>query len=80
MLYSCTHEVCVMMERVSGIYNHMLVALFTENRHLLKETMVESEQIYQQANQRKHHVMATLKKLQDQMWRQAISTSRWSTT
>lgn len=42
MLYSCTHEVCVTMERVSGIYNHMLVALFTENRHLLKETMVES--------------------------------------
>ena len=66
VLYSCTHEVCVTMERVSGIYNHMLVALFTENRHLLKETMVESEQIYQQANQRKHHVMATLKKLQDQ--------------
>ncbi len=61
VLYSCTHEVCVTMERVSGIYNHMLVALFTENRHLLKETMVESEQIYQQANQRKHHVMATLK-------------------
>ena len=66
VLYSCTHEVCVMMERVSGIYNHMLVALFTENRHLLKETMTESEQIYQQANQRKHHVMSTLKKLQDQ--------------
>ena len=65
VLYSCTHEVCVTMERVSGIYNHMLVALFTENRHLLKETMVESEQIYQQANQRKHHVMATLKKLAD---------------
>ena len=26
VLYSCTHEVCVTMERVSGIYNHMLVA------------------------------------------------------
>ena len=68
------------MERVSGIYNHMLVALFTENRHLLKETMVESEQIYQQANQRKHHVMATLKKLQDQNVETSISTSKWSTT
>lgn len=66
VLYTCTQEVCVMMERVSGIYNHMLVALFTENRHLLKETMAESDQIYHQANQRKHHVMATLKKLQDQ--------------
>ncbi len=37
VLYSCTHEVCVTMERVSGIYNHMLVALFTENRHLLRK-------------------------------------------
>ena len=44
----------------------MLVALFTENRRLLKETMVESEQLYHQANQRKYHVMKTLKRLQDQ--------------
>ena len=44
VLYSCTYEVCVTMERVSGIYNHMLVALFTENRHLLKETMVQKAQ------------------------------------
>ena len=65
VLYTCTQEACVMMERVSSIYNHMLVALFTENRHLLKETMTESEEIYQQANYRKHHVMKTLKKLQD---------------
>ncbi len=66
VLYTCTQEVCGMMERVSSIYNHMLVALFTENRHLLKETMNESDQIYELANQRKHHVMKTLKKLQAQ--------------
>lgn len=66
VLYACTQEVCGMMERVSSIYNHMLVALFTENRHLLKETMNESDQIYEFANQRKHHVMKTLKKLQAQ--------------
>ena len=66
VLYTCTQEVCVTMEHVSSIYNHMLVALFTENRRLLKETMVESEQLYHQANQRKYHVMKTLKRLQDQ--------------
>lgn len=66
VLYTCTQEVCATMEHVSSIYNHMLVALFTENRRLLKETMTESEQLYQQANQRKYHVMKTLKRLQDQ--------------
>lgn len=43
----------------------MLVALFTENRRLLKETMTESEDLYYQANQRKYHIMKTLKMLQD---------------
>ncbi len=65
VLYSCTHEVCTTMEQVSSIYNHMLVALFTENRRLLKETMTESEDLYHQANQRKYHIMKTLKMLQD---------------
>ena len=65
VLYSCTQEVCTTMEQVSSIYNHMLVALFTENRRLLKETMTESEDLYHQANQRKYHIMKTLKLLQD---------------
>lgn len=65
VLYSCTQEVCTTMEQVSSIYNHMLVALFTENRRLLKETMTESEDLYHQANQRKYHIMKTLKMLQD---------------
>lgn len=66
VLYSCTHEVCQTMEKVSHIYNQMLVALFTENRRLLKESMVASEEIYNQANERKYHVMKTLRKLQNQ--------------
>ena len=65
VLYSCTQEVCTTMEQVSSIYNHMLVALFTENRRLLKETMTESEDLYHQANQRKYNIMKTLKMLQD---------------
>ena len=65
VLYSCTQEVCSTMEQISSIYNHMLVALFTENRRLLKETKMESEQLYRQANERKYHVYKTLKKLED---------------
>ena len=65
VLYSCTQEVCNTMEQISSIYNHMLVALFTENRRLLKETKTESEQLYRQANERKHQVFKTLKILED---------------
>ncbi len=65
-LYTCTQEVCTTMESISGIYNHMLVALFTENRRLLKETMIQSEVLYHQANDRKYQIFQTLKRLQDQ--------------
>lgn len=65
-LYTCTQEVCTTMESISGIYNHMLVALFTENRRLLKETMTQSEELYHQANDRKYQIFHTLKRLQDQ--------------
>ena len=66
VLYECTHEVCVTMENISSIYNHMLVALFTENRRLLKETMLQSEDLYHQANDRKHQIIKTLRRLQEQ--------------
>lgn len=65
-LFVCTQEVCTTMESISEIYNHMLVALFTENRRLLKETMSQSEELYHQANDRKHQIVRMLKRLQDQ--------------
>lgn len=65
-LYSCTQEVCSTMEQISSIYNHMLVALFTENRRLLKETTTQSEELYHMANERKYHIIKTLKQLEDQ--------------
>ncbi|MEF9923478.1 MAG: inorganic phosphate transporter [Muribaculaceae bacterium] len=66
VLYSCTEIVCETMEEVTSIYNHMLVALFTENRKVLKETVNQSEVIYQMAHKRKYEILSTLKKLQDQ--------------
>ena len=54
------------MREISDIYNHMLVALFTENRKALKETVQQSEVLYHDANKRKYGIMMTIKKLQDQ--------------
>ena len=65
-LYACTQEVCSTMEQISSIYNHMLVALFTENRKLLKETKNQSEVLYHQANDRKYQILGMLKRLQNQ--------------
>lgn len=66
VLYSCTDAVCRTMKNISEIYNHMLVALFTENRKVLKETVQQSETLYKEANQRKYEIMATIRKLQEQ--------------
>lgn len=66
VLYSCTETVCTTMREISDIYNHMLVALFTENRKALKETVQQSEVLYHDANKRKYGIMMTIKKLQDQ--------------
>ena len=66
VLYSCTETVVETMENVSSIYNHMLVALYTENRKVLKETVAQSEIMYKEANKRKYNMSVTLKRLQEQ--------------
>ncbi len=66
VLYNCTEMVCTTMENISSIYNHMLVALFTENRKALKETVQQSEQLYKDATKRKYEIMSTIKMLQEQ--------------
>lgn len=65
VLYACTQVVSETMEKVSYIYNHMLVALFNENRKALKETVAESRVMYDEANERKYQILSTLKKLED---------------
>ena len=66
VLYNCTEMVCSTMENISSIYNHMLVALFTENRRELKETVTQSEQLYKDATKRKYEIMSTIRMLQEQ--------------
>lgn len=66
VLYSCTQAVCETMDKVSVIYNHMLVALFNENRKALKESMSDSNEMYLEAKQRKYGIHTTLKRLEDE--------------
>lgn len=65
VLYACTQIVSTTMEKVSYIYNHMLVALFNENRKALKEAVASSKEMYDEANERKYEIVTTLKRLED---------------
>ena len=53
------------MSKVTVIYNQTLEGLFGEDRKLLKQMVRESEELYRTAHERKHDVMPTLKKLQE---------------
>ena len=66
VLYNCTKVASETMEKVSYIYNHMLVALFNENRKVLKEAVADSKEMYDEANARKYEIVPTLKKLEDE--------------
>lgn len=44
----------------------MLVALFNENRKALKDAVADSREMYNEANERKYHVISVLKKLEDE--------------
>lgn len=64
VLYSCVEEVCTTMEQVTKIYNRTLVAVFKENRKVLKEMVTSSEALFSEARTRKYGLMPTLRRLQ----------------
>lgn len=66
IMLSCSQEACNTMFKVSNIYNRMLVALFTQNRKVLKETVAQSREIYELAKNRKYNVISTVKRLDSQ--------------
>lgn len=57
-------EVCDAMERMTSIYSQTLTGLFNEDRKLLKSMMRESEQMYDEAHERKHQILPTLRQLE----------------
>ena len=64
VLYTCVEEVCTTMEQVTRIYNRTLVAVFKENRKVLKEMVQTSDTLFREARARKYGITPTLKRLQ----------------
>ena len=64
VLCVCIGEVCTTMQEVTRIYNRTLVAVFKENRKVLKEMVRDSNRLFEEARIRKYNVMPTLRRLQ----------------
>lgn len=64
VLCVCIGEVCTTMEHVTRIYNRTLVAVFKENRKVLKEMVQASDKLFEEARDRKYGIMPTLRRLQ----------------
>ena len=65
VLYTCIEEVCTTMEQVTRIYNRTLVAVFKENRKVLKEMVQASNKLFEEARARKYGIMPTLRRLRN---------------
>ncbi|MFR9515044.1 MAG: inorganic phosphate transporter, partial [Rikenellaceae bacterium] len=65
ILYRCSEEVLETLTRINKIYNRTLVALFKENRKVLKEMNQEAQKLSDKASERKHNILGTLNHLQD---------------
>ena len=63
MLSTITAEVCSTMERTTRLYDRTLIAVFKENRKVLREIVNESEELYRLSRDRKYSLLPTIRKL-----------------
>ena len=54
IIYNITQEVCATMERTTRIYDRTLIAVFKENRKVLREMVRESNELFYQSRERKY--------------------------
>ncbi len=64
VLYNCTKGVLEITEEAIQIYNRTLVALFKENRKVLKDMVEEADELCESARERRHNLMDTLNNLE----------------
>ncbi len=64
ILFNCTKDVLETTEKAINIYNRTLVAVFKENRKILKEMVQEANELSVAAHDRKHNLIITLRKLE----------------
>ncbi|MFI3258611.1 MAG: inorganic phosphate transporter [Rikenellaceae bacterium] len=60
VLYNCTKDVLATTQDAISIYNRTLVAVFKENRKVLKGLVQESEALYESSRELKYNLMDTL--------------------
>lgn len=64
-LINYTEQVCASMERVTHIYDRTIVAVFKENRKVLKDMVKESEDFFHSTRQQKYDIMPLLRNLEE---------------
>ena len=57
-------EVCTTMESATRIYDRTMIAVFKENRKVLRDMVKESNDLFYHSRERKYSLLPTLKKLQ----------------
>ena len=58
-----TSEVCTTMERTTRLYDRTLIAVFKENRKVLREMVKEAEELFQLSRDRKYALLPTIRTL-----------------
>ena len=64
-LITYTEHVCASMEKVTMIYDRTIVAVFKENRKVLKDMVREAEDFYHSTRQQKYELLPLLRNLED---------------
>ena len=64
-LIAYTEHVCSSMEKVTLIYDRTIVAVFKENRKVLKDMVREAEEFYHSTRQQKYELLPLLRNLED---------------
>lgn len=61
----CLGEVCETMNQVTRIYDRTLIAVFKENRKVLRDMVQQSNDLYYHSRERKYKIVPLLIRLQD---------------
>ena len=64
-LITYTEHVCASMEKVTMIYDRTIVAVFKENRRVLRDMVREAEDFYQSTRKQKYELLPLLRNLED---------------
>ena len=64
-LIAYTEQVCSSMEKVTMIYDRTIVAVFKENRKVLRDMVSEAEDFYHHTRQQKYEIIPLLRSLEE---------------